>query len=410
VICNAPNGQTNPAIAADGNGGALISWEDLRSGSNLDLYAQKINAAGVVQWSANGVPVSLAGNAQNISKIISDGNGGAILTWDDDRNIEYDVYAQRLDANGAAQWTTNGLQICGATGDQWYSELATDNNGGAIISWKDKRSGVDYDIYAQRISAAGAVQWLANGVVICAATDDQEFPEIVEDGSGGAVISWWDIRGAESDIYAQKINSAGAVQWLANGVGICMATGYQMYPTIATDNSGGAIVTWQDQRGSSEDVYAQRINSAGVPQWLTDGAVISNAASLFKRLPMIVSDGSGGSIITWYDQRSTSFADIYAQHITADGNLGVGMEEYDAVSISLFPNPSNGTMTIQSSEIISQVEVRNMLGEIVYSAKANAAQQTLELSALADGIYFVGITTMTSGATVICKQKIIIAR
>ena len=36
-------------------------------------------------------------------------------------------------------------------------------------------------------------------------------------------------------------------------------------PTVAPDGSGGAIITWKDQRnGYEDDVYAQRVDHAGV--------------------------------------------------------------------------------------------------------------------------------------------------
>ncbi len=44
------------------------------------------------------------------------------------------------------------------------------------------------------------------------------------------------------------------------------AANSQLTPTIATDGSGGAIVTWQDNRSDSGDIYAQRIDANGIVQ------------------------------------------------------------------------------------------------------------------------------------------------
>ncbi len=57
-----------------------------------------------------------------------------------------------------------------------YPTIVSDGAGGAIVTWKDHRSGTSYDIYAQRISAGGTVQWTANGVALCTATGDQSVP------------------------------------------------------------------------------------------------------------------------------------------------------------------------------------------------------------------------------------------
>ena len=48
--------QESPQSVSDGAGGAIITWQDSRSGQFKDIYAQRINSAGVWQWTAQGVP------------------------------------------------------------------------------------------------------------------------------------------------------------------------------------------------------------------------------------------------------------------------------------------------------------------------------------------------------------------
>ena len=105
-----------------------------------------------------------------------------------------------------AEWTpdpTVNIPICTATDDQWNSELVSDGADGAIIIWCDKRSGND-DIYAQRINANGKVLWTTDGVLICTVAGDRYNPELVSDGAGGAIITWYDYRSGSSDIYARR--------------------------------------------------------------------------------------------------------------------------------------------------------------------------------------------------------------
>ena len=128
-------------------------------------------------------------------------------------------------------------------GDQYIPTITSDGAGGAIVTWEDSRSG-NYDIYAQRVNASGAVQWTADGVALCTATGSQWAPTITSDGAGGAIVTWQDYRSGNYDIYAQRVNASGAVQWTADGVALCTATGYQGAPTITSDGAGGAIVTW----------------------------------------------------------------------------------------------------------------------------------------------------------------------
>ena len=47
----------------------------------------------------------------------------------------------------------------------------TDGAGGAIIVWADERWGTaDVDIYAQRIDGSGSPLWAANGAPVCTAS------------------------------------------------------------------------------------------------------------------------------------------------------------------------------------------------------------------------------------------------
>lgn len=58
-----------------------------------------------------------------------------------------------------------------------------------------------------------------------------------------------------SDLYAQKVNSAGAVQWAADGVALCTAANEQSGFQLLPDGSGGTIFTWQGNRsGTNNDI------------------------------------------------------------------------------------------------------------------------------------------------------------
>ncbi|MBI3365431.1 MAG: T9SS type A sorting domain-containing protein [Ignavibacteriae bacterium] len=328
-ISVAVSNKESPQIVSDGAGGAIITWADNRSGPDFnvdyDIYAQRINASGAVQWTLDGVPVSTAANLQAAPQIVSDGAGGAIIAWQDRRSGIYnsdDIYAQRIDGSGNVLWTADGVPISTAANNQEARQAVSDGAGGAIIMWLDGRRFAELDIYAQRIDASGAVQWTLDGVPISVAANNQWPSDIVSDGAGGAIITWNDERSDYGDIYAQRIDASGAVQWTLDGVAISTATNSQLSPRLVSDGAGGAIITWGDNRSFHYDIYAQRIDASGAVQWTLDGVPVSTAAE-DQREPQIVSDGSTGTIITWTDSRSGTNWDIYAQKIDGAGNLRI---------------------------------------------------------------------------------------
>lgn len=317
----ATGSQTSPTLLPDGNGGAFVGWIDGRNDSG-DTYIQRINSAGVAQWNTNGVAIAVESSIQSSPLLATDDSGGVILVWHDGRSPGRGIYAQRINSAGVAQWTANGVVIVTGNGGQDSQQITSDGNGGVFVVWR-AWPGANYDIYAQRINNAGVVQWASDGVVVSDATGYQDYPSIVSDDSGGAIIVWQDSRNGtqwtDEDIYAQRINSAGTAQWTANGIAIGIETGAQYDPRLTSDDNGGAIIVWDDYRSASNNNYAQRINSAGAEQWTTNGVAISTTTNS-PRSQTLISDGYGGAIIAWQDRRNEAAeGDIYAQGITGSG-------------------------------------------------------------------------------------------
>jgi len=208
------------------------------------------------------VPICTAANEQSNPQLVSDGAGGAIITWMDRRSDDGDIYAQRVDSNGAVLWTTDGVPICMAEGVQESPQLVSDKAGGAIITWSDSRGG-NWDIYAQRVDASGAVLWTTDGVPVCTTAGDQWSPQIVSDNAGGAIITWWDWRNILYGIYVQRLDANGAVLWTTDGVPILTAANPPAPLQLVSDGASGAIITWQDNRSDYADIYAQRVFSDG---------------------------------------------------------------------------------------------------------------------------------------------------
>lgn len=319
AVCVVSGAQSNPVVLADGNGGVFVAWEDQRNGYS-DVFAQRLGPDGLPRWAAGGLPVCTAANTQRELAIVSDGSGGAILAWEDGRSLtSLDVYAQRIDSTGASQWTADGVAVCVAMNAQYRPQVVGDGAGGAYLAWEDYRNGADYDVYARRVDAAGTPQWAADGVRLCSAPDDQHGPAIAADGAGGVIIAWYDWRsGSQTDVYAQRLTPYGYPAWAANGLVICNAIGHQTSPAIVPDGSGGAIIAWFDQRGSGYAPYAQRVSMGGSCVWPANGLVLGGQTP-YGGAPLMVSDGAGGAIVAWEDGRSGTNQEIYAQRVNGSG-------------------------------------------------------------------------------------------
>ena len=300
-------------ICADGSGGAIIAWLDSRN-ANSDIYAQRIGPDGSTRWTTNGISICTEGTTQQSPQAVADGEGGAIIVWEDWRNGDLDVYAQRVDAGGVVWWGLNGVNICSAVNNQTWVRVASDGSGGIIAAWMDSRNG-NADIYAQRVSMTGSAVWASNGVAICTLTQVQGNPHIVADGSGGAFIGWQDQRSDMSDIYVQRIDGGGSVQWTGNGVAVCTASNGQYYAYLDRDGSGGVLISWMDDRTGVYQIYVQRLNGSGSTLWTGNGVELTARPS-YQYDPRVVSDGTGGAIVSWHD-----ISNVYAQRVDSGGSV-----------------------------------------------------------------------------------------
>jgi hypothetical protein len=318
-----PSLQGTPQMISDDAGGAIVAWTDYRE-LKSDIYAQRIDGSGSAMWTAGGVAVCAADHSQYYIGLVPDGLGGAIMTWQDTRWGSWDVYTQRIDASGSPKWTSDGIPIFTHTLCPSHPQLVSDGSGAAIIIWQQP-TGTNFDIgiYAQKVDATGSVEWAPGGIIIATITTDGSFPVmpsgIAPDGSGGAIVVWPDYRNGNWDIYAQRVDAGGSMLWTADGIAVSSASGTQEEPRIIADNSGGGIVAWQDFRSGACDLYAQKIDLSGAAQWTVDGAAICSADGN-RKLSGLESDGSGGAILAWVDERNGSM-DVFAQCVNAVGSV-----------------------------------------------------------------------------------------
>jgi hypothetical protein len=60
------------------------------------------------------------------------------------------------------------------------------------------------------------------------------------------------------------VNDIGVTQWSAAGLAVCTAAGNQYAPAIVSDGAGGAVVVWQDDRAFPiDEIFMARIGAGG---------------------------------------------------------------------------------------------------------------------------------------------------
>lgn len=313
-----------PAIASDYVGNFVVTWVDLRFGQDHPhIYAQMYNSAGGPLGTNFRVCDDFGVADQWYPEIAANGSGRFAVVWLDYRDFG-DIYAQIYDSTAVAiadNFKVNDT-LEGIWGVNWP---AIDINaiGDFVVTWQDDRNG-NLDIYAQMYQSDGTP--LGPNFKVNNATDtaDQAWPHVAITGNRGFVITFSDTlaQKGEQNILAQRFDPAG------NPLGVNFWVGSGYYSTVAADHHGNFVIVWDNRNPHVWDIFAQRYDSLGTPMGPTF-KVNDDAGNHAQWYPDIAMDCSGNFIITFSDMRN-GFYEVYAQRYDSTGaRLGSNFKVFD---------------------------------------------------------------------------------
>ncbi len=157
------------------------------------------------------------------------------------------------------------------------------------------------------------------------------FRSVTTNDQGQMAMIWSDTREGGRDLYMQVVNPDGSQVWdqFPDGKRVAWGPNRQEDPHVMATSDGNWIITWIDYRdsGPNEDVgnvYISKIDANGDPMWDDHPdwdlgiplAVVQNKQLVVQSFD----DGNGGAVTIWVDGRN-QFAELYGQHINADGDI-----------------------------------------------------------------------------------------
>jgi hypothetical protein len=346
-------------MVGDGAGGAIVAWLDARRGpTRYEIAAQHVLPSGDLDpgWPADGRVVCDVGASPSKYRemwvqawildqvtlgLVGDGSGGVIVVWDAKQDSLWAVRAQHVLANGSLDqaWSASGRILASSAANQRRPVIIKDQAHGAIVAWEEERNGAR-NIYAQHLQPSGAVDpaWPSEGRLVSTPDDGAVVAALVEDGMGGALVTWGGSRH-----HVRHLLATGALDpaWPNEGCGLSTYFGDGFFKLVS-DGAGGAIVVWsreldgfhfnfKDGRSMTHEgnICAQHVLGHGVvdPSWPKKGLEVSTAKGR-QYAPVAIVDDAGGVILAWDDWRAgvlvggNYLGDIFAQRIQSNGKLG----------------------------------------------------------------------------------------
>jgi hypothetical protein len=268
--------QRFPSVAANPAGNFVVAWQsDTRDGDSRGVFAQRYSSTGAALGGEFRVNSYTTG-AQSYPVVAADSVGNFVVAWTSSYQdgSSFGVFAQRYASTGTplgGEFRVNSYTTLG----QRYPSVAFDSAGNFVIAWHSQaQDGNNYGIFAQRYASTGAPvggEFRVNSYT----TNVQSEPVVASDSAGNFVIAWQSNTqdGAGSGVFGQRFLSTGAA--LGGELRVnTYTTGYQFFPSVASDSAGNFVVAWQDdtQDGSSFGVFGQRYSMI-VPVELQDFVV-----------------------------------------------------------------------------------------------------------------------------------------
>lgn len=312
----------------------------------LIIFVLFITGNSFAQWTSDPNTNTLicnVNNAQLLPKIAHTSTGETYIAWFDGRSGNLDVYLQKLDLNGNAQFAANGLLISSHPQNSWIGDydIKVDANDNLIIAFSDRRNagGGDTTVnpYAYKISPSGTFLWGPNGIALSNVTATyQLWPKISIASDGNIFFTWWEQLDTTSSIMTQRVSADGNLLW-AQPVKISPAPeDKNIYPNNAPSDNGSVIVSWcfGPQGGGSfvpdiKTIFVRKLDSTGAAVW-TDSIFSRNTPDIPPYVvPQVLTDGNGGAYFSWMYSRNLDVLTSAVQRISSAGTLSFPMNGVD---------------------------------------------------------------------------------
>ncbi|HBN09029.1 MAG TPA: hypothetical protein DD435_10410 [Cyanobacteria bacterium UBA8530] len=244
---------------------------------------------------------------------IAIGSNQYLSVWYDDRTGLPDIFGKRLDGNGNPVGSDIAINSDGGT--QQHPHVAySPSRDQYLVIWQDSVN--TSDIRGQLVNADGTLS--GSPFSVYGGAGAQINPHLTYNTVGNRyAVTWTDNRGGNNDIYAQEINADGSL--VGSSIPIETNTSSQDHPDIAYSAiSGKYLLVWDDARASRNQIWGRIMNpdgSFGAPPFL-----ISTETNRDQLEPVAAVDGASGNFfVAWKYQTNPN--QIVGQAVSSSGTL-----------------------------------------------------------------------------------------
>lgn len=199
-------------------------------------------------------------------------------------------------------------------GHSLYPEAATLRDGSTVVTWQ-RRSGApwwdggaaDWDVFAQRLDADGGL--IGGEIAVATGSGDDRHPRVAALDGGRFVVAWTRPDGDDSGVYARVFSGANAT---GPAFAVSQGEGREEAPSVAGSPGGDFAVVWTegwdptrgsdwDDAGADLDVQVRWFSRTGAAHG--DSRRLHQTSNDHELQPTIAELAGGGWVAGWVAQQ-----------------------------------------------------------------------------------------------------------
>jgi PKD repeat protein len=309
--------QLYPSLASDYNRSLYCTWQDVRTG-DWDIFFSKSTNFGLA-WSDNLLVTnaSTSNGHQQFPKIVLGSRTEPVLyiVWQDMRNDDGDIYFSYSIDEGNSWANEIKINIISPLGtNQWYPDIAVDQNGYIYVVWADNSDVESDDIEDWNIlltkSMNKGITWsnprLVNDPNTIAGGSNQTKPALSVSNDGMVYVAWEDDRLGDSQIFLSTSPNAGesfSKDFMVSVDRPSSAEKARQVNILAYENDV-VFIAWAEDDNSKYNVFFSKSldygSSFSAPIQVNN---VSDKCSPSAN-PVVEADEKGNIFVSWADQRA----------------------------------------------------------------------------------------------------------
>ena len=348
--------QTGPRLKRGSQGDVFLSWKDLRFDPvDGDIFMQKINEDGTVQW-GDGIQVDLTDGVNFSGRFSANNIGGFDIFWEKGVFPNVDILFQSFNTNGQPQ-SDIPIVVSGDEGYQFAPNIISGSNDSVFVVYADQGSG-SIDLKVNYYKSINSLFDVGGLLAVKGLDGDIKYNVGFPIDDEKIVLVWEDNR-ASKKIYANVISSGELSHLNGNQISFSdnSSTEIDLSSPFMINASNSVYTASFDATETPKKIRINKLNANLENVWDQNGVALNPEND--QRNAHLVDLGMQGVGVFWSESRSfLSGFDIFFQSLNnngesqlSSGGIAVAESNGDDYIQSILPTPDGGFLVFWVEEV-----------------------------------------------------------